>query len=180
MIDVYDYLTWRANVRGYLTIDGLSARTSPEMINDILKRSYLTAMMDESLAAGFSEWRRQETSQADEGSVPQDAPQVAKSTGALPTATGDVSRLERFLRTHSPVSRGTRLKLWQAQLGRCSICRREKPLRVMRKRVDVQNHLTEGDVPFYVAVCVACRIKHASELDAIETSHLRKRSGELN
>jgi hypothetical protein len=175
MVDVFDYLTWRANVHGYVTLDGLAARSSPDVINDILKRAYLAAMLDENLAAGFSDWRQRQRSNQDEVESAYPAG-VLSSLPPIRSLELTDPRLGRFLRTHSPLSRSAKIAIWQVQLGRCAICHKENPLRVFRERTDGALSAGKAEAPHYLAVCPACRTRHADVLDDLRRSRARKRS----
>lgn len=64
MDEVYDYCIWRANVDGYITLDGTPARGSSDFITDQLVRLYLQSMLEPDKAIAFSEWRRKQYSDA--------------------------------------------------------------------------------------------------------------------
>lgn len=64
MDEVYDYCIWRANVDGYIRLDGSAARGSSEFIIDQLTRLYLRTMLDPEKAAAFADWRRRQYAEA--------------------------------------------------------------------------------------------------------------------
>jgi hypothetical protein len=178
---VYDYITWRANIRGYVTLDGLTARSSAEMINDILKRAYLRDMLEDRLADGFGAWRAGDDS-PDNTRAP--AAIFANSSRSVKDAVARDARFTAFLRAYSPLPSAAKLAIWQAQMGTCAFCSKPKPLRIVQRVSNTKTPIeaTQTDLPAYLAVCLDCRRKFANKLTNLVSSHPRKqtsrRSGE--
>lgn len=120
--EVYDYCIWRANVRGYRTLDGEQARSTSEMINDVMRRAYARDMLDQELADDFTAWRR---AQYEAYGLPPERAALqlyAPDTNAATSSSEEGSRFEAYLRKRSMIDKKTRIALWRAQGGKCAVC----------------------------------------------------------
>jgi hypothetical protein len=164
---VYDYLIWRANVRGYQTLEGLPARSSSEMINDLLRRAFLRDMLDQDEADNFDAWRSSEYERAGIGSDTARRGEPASYIARVKQieSSGVDPRLEAFLRKRFifSVDKATRVEVWEAQGGRCADCGAETRLELHRAKgapmssEDVRPR-ADGrlDSSNYVALCAPC------------------------
>lgn len=166
--EIYDYLIWRANVRGYRTIEGEPVRGSAELIHDVLKRLYLRDMLDQGTADDFAAWRRQQyvaAGVAVDDASPKLAPRRPYSSADM---AGYDPRFSAFMRARWPVPKSIRAAIWHRQNGKCAVCRAERRLKVYSEvppPSDAASHVitgrnmppSEGDDANLTAVCEACR-----------------------
>jgi hypothetical protein len=164
--DVYDYLIWRANVRGYKTLSGETARSSAELIHDLLRRAFLRDMLDQDLADTFASWRRKHYEAAGIAIREADTAETNPPHAAVPHA--DSPRFSAFMRARWPVRKSVRLKIWARQNGKCAACGAERRLSICRETPaasgtgeDNDDHIdataaSQSDVAPMIALCGPC------------------------
>lgn len=167
--EVYDYLIWRANVRGYRSLTGEPARSSTEMVNDLLKRAYLRDMLDQDIAEAFAAWRRKQYQAA---GIPSEDADLQATEMLAPSGryVGD-PRFWAFMRARCNVSAIVRTALWERQGGKCAVCQAERRLKIYR---EVASSEADGEATLNGTIAPApSEIEHAELLAVCEPCRRR-------
>lgn len=154
--ELYDWCVWRAMVHGYETLGG-PARSSSELIVDLIERRFRQDMLDAVNAEQFRTWRSEFSGSSRTSAEVHRSALVASSPSDVERSD---PRFAAFLRTRSKLGRATRLRIWERQKGRCAVCELPKRLRVYgdhgsaRERIDWRTK--SPPIDRLAAVCKSC------------------------